>query len=289
MLILAMATGLAGLGTVWAQTSNSESKGNTERIGAAMDALSKGNPVLARVNGHEIRWTDVEASAGDLPAEYQGRIEAILPALLGRLIDRRLLVNAGREAGLAEDTGVRQKVTAFEDRVISEAFVEQKISATIDTKTLRARYDAYRQKLSDRAEVRARHILLKSREAALAVIAELDKGADFATLARERSLAPSAKEGGDMDYFTRDSMAPEFAEMAFRLKVGDYSPAPLETKFGWHVIKVEDRREEAPRSFFAMRDELRQEVSRELLERALAGFRRKADIELFPEAPGAPQ
>jgi len=289
LLILALAVVLAGLDAVWAQTDSPSPNSKTERIGTALDALGKGDPVLARVDGYEIRWADVEASASDLPEAYQGRIEAILPALLGRLIDRRLLVTAGREAGLADDPGVRQKVTEFEDRAISEAFAEQKINAAIDTKALRARYEAYRQGLADRTEVRARHILLNSREAALDVIAELDAGADFATLARQRSLAPSAAQGGDVDYFTRDSMAPDFAEMAFRLEVGAYSPAPLETKFGWYVIKVEDRRGETPRSFFEMRDDLRQEAGRELLERALADLRRRADIELFPEAPNARQ
>lgn len=289
MLILALAVVLAGFGTVWAQTDTPSPSNETERIGTALDALGKGDPVLARVDGYEIRWADVEASAGDLPEAYKGRIEAILPALLGRLIDRRLLVAAGREAGLAEDPDVRRKVSAFEDRAISEAFAEQMVDAAIDTKALRTRYEAYRQRLAERTEVRARHILLNSREEALDVIAELDAGADFATLARQRSLAPSAAQGGDVDYFTRDSMAPEFAEMAFRLKVGTYSPAPLETKFGWYVIKVEDRREETPRSFFKMRDELRQEASRELIERALADLRRKADIELFPEASDARQ
>ena len=289
MLILALAAVLAGLSPVWAQTDSSSPENKTERIGTALDALGKGDPVLARVDGYEIRWADVQASARDLPEAYKGRIEAILPALLGRLIDRRLLVTAGREAGLADDPGVRRKVTKFEDRAISEAFAEQKIGAAIDTKALRARYDAYRQRLADRTEVRARHILLNNREAALDVIAALDAGADFAILARHRSLAPSAEQGGDVGYFTRDSMAPEFAEMAFRLTVGTYSPVPLETKFGWYVIKVEDRREETPRSFFKMRDELRQEAGRELLERALAGLRRKADIELFPEASDARQ
>lgn len=284
LLILACAAILPGLGAAWAQTG-----GETERLGAALDAAGKGNPVLARVDGYEIRWADVEASARDLPETYQGRIEAILPALLGRLIDRRLLVIAGRDAGLAEDAAVRQKVTEFEDRVVSDAFVEQKITATLDTKVLRARYEAYLQRLADRTEVRTRHILLGSRADALDVIAKLNDGADFATLARARSLAPSAAQGGEMEYFTRDSMASEFAEMAFRLEVGAHSPAPLETKFGWYVIKVEDRRTETPRSFFNMRDELRQEAGRTLLDRVLAELRRTADIELFPEASGLPK
>lgn len=289
LLILAIASVLAGPGAAGAQTGGAVPADTTERLGAALDAMGKGNPVLARVDGDEIRWADVAASARDLPETYQGRIEALLPALLGRLIDRRLLVRAGRDAGLAEDAAVRQKVSEFEDRLVSEAFVERNVMAAVDNAALLARYEAYRQRLADRTEVRTRHILLGSRKEALEVIAELNKGADFASLARERSLAPSAAQGGDMDYFTRDSMAPAFAELAFRLKVGDYSRAPLETKFGWYVVKVEDRRSESPKSFFDMRDQLRQEASRELLERALVELRRKADIELFPAPSGDPQ
>ncbi|HEY5598864.1 MAG TPA: peptidylprolyl isomerase [Kiloniellales bacterium] len=292
---LALAAGLAGPGLAWAQSGAAAPAAapaagadtRTERLGAALDAMGKGNPVLARVDGHEIRFADVEASARDLPKDFQGRFETILPALLGRLIDRRLLVDAGRDAGLAEDPAVRRQVSEFEDRVVGEAFVERRVAATIDNDELRARYEAYRRRLADQAQVRARHILVSSREEALDIIAQLDKGADFAALARARSLAPTAAQGGDMDYFTRESMAPEFAELAFRLKVGQYSPAPLHTAFGWHVVKVEDRREEAPRSFFDMRDELRQAATQERLERMLVDLRRKAKIELFPEAPGS--
>ncbi len=290
LLVLACAAILPGLGAAWAQTDGNETMvGQTERLGTALDAAGNGNPVLARVDGYEIRWADVEASAQDLPETYQGRIDAILPALLGRLIDRRLLVIAGRDAGLAEDAAVRRQVTEFEDRPVSETFIEQKITATLDTKVLRARYDAYLQRLAERTEIRTRHILLGSRADALEVIAKLNDSADFATLARARSLAPSAEQGGELDYFTRDSMAFEFAEMAFRLKVGEHSSAPLETEFGWYVIKVEDRRTETPRSFFTMRDDLRQEASSKLLDRVLADLRRTVDIELFPEASGLPK
>jgi len=284
-LTLALAAGLAGPVAVWAQTDEANPAPQTESLGTALGAMGKGNPVLARVDGHEIRWSEVAASARDLPADYKGRFETILPALLGRLIDRQLLADAGRGAGMADDPVVRQQVLKFEDRAVSEAFVAKKVSETVDNEALRARYEAYRRDLADQAEVRARHILVNSREEALAVIAELDKGADFAALARARSIAPTAAQGGDMDYFTRDSMAPEFAEMAFCLKVGQYSPAPLHTAFGWHVIKVVDRREKEPRSFFEMRDELRQAATRELLEGLLVEMRRTAKIELFPQAP----
>ena len=281
-------------GGTWAQTGGppppaSDQAAPTESLGGALDALGRDNPVLARVDGHEIRFADVAASAGDLPDTYRGRIEAVLPALLGRLIDQRLLVQAGRAAGLAADPTVRRKVAEFEDRAIGEAYVEAAVGDAVSAEALGQRYDQYVREVEARTEVRARHILLSSREAALAIIAELDEGADFATLARERSIAPSAAAGGDVDYFRRDSMAPEFAEMAFALQVGEYAKAPLHTAYGWHVIKVEDRRSETPRSFSEMREELRRKAGREVLDRRLVELRRNAKIELFPDATGKPQ
>lgn len=256
----------------------------TQRLGAALKEMGKKNPVLARVDGHEIRWTDVVASARDLPEEYRTKLEAVFPALLERLIDVRLIIAAGREAGLEKDEKVRRQVTEFEDRAISEAFIKQAVSDQATDAMFRARYDAYVARLNANAEVRARHILLDSEAVARDVIAVLNAGADFVKLARTRSLGPSAEQGGDLDYFTRDNMTPAFAEAAFSLEAGQYSQAPVQTEFGWHVIKVEDRRSEEPVSFFRMRDQLREGINRELMDKLLSDLRAKADIELFPEA-----
>jgi peptidyl-prolyl cis-trans isomerase C len=135
--------------------------------------------------------------------------------------------------------------------------------------------------------VRARHVLLDNEEDAKAVIAALDAGADFAELAQERSLGPSAERGGNLDYFTRADMTPAFAEAAFELEVGEYSRAPVKTAFGWHVIKVEDRRAEEPAGFFEMRAELREKITREHMDEFLRGLRERAEIELYPEAERA--
>ncbi len=256
----------------------------TERLGSALDEIGKHNPVLATVNGQEIRWADIVESARDLPEEYRSQIETIFPALLQRLIDMRLIVWAGREAGLAEDAEVRRRVRRFEDRVISDVYVRREVADKVTTPVLRARYDAYLKELAARTQVRARHILLASEDAARQVIAELDGGADFAELARERSSGPSAEQGGDLDYFTRGGMTPALSDAAFAMEVGEHSRTPVKTEFGWHVIKVEDRREPQPASFFRMRDRLREEITRRLMDEMLRELREAADIELYPQA-----
>ena len=270
-----------------AQEPPGTARPGTERLGTALEEIAKEDPLLARVNGEEIRWTDVVESARGLPEPYRSQIEVIFPALLERLIDVRLIAWAGRQAGLAEDEAVRRQVAEFEDRLISETFIRREVAERITLAMVRARYDAYAAGLAARAEVRARHILLDNEADAKAVIAALDAGADFAELAHERSLGPTAEQGGDLDYFTRNNMTPAFAEAAFELETGEYSPTPVKTAFGWHVIKVEDRRAEEPAGFFEMRARLQEEMAREMMDEFLRGLRERAEIELYPEAERA--
>ncbi len=259
----------------------------TERLGTALQDIGQENPLLARVNGREIRWADIEESARDLPEEYRSQLGTIFPALLQRLIDLQLLVWAAREDGLAEEAEVRRLVAEYEDRVLSDTLIQRRVADRVTEEALRLRYDAHIEGLAARSEVRARHILLETEEAAREVIAALDSGADFAELARERSLGPSAEEGGDLDYFVRDNMVPEFATAAFAMEIGQYSSDPVRTEFGWHVIKVEDRRAEGAASFEEMQDELRESATRELLDEFLQTLRERAEIELYPEAQKA--
>ena len=256
----------------------------TERLGAAPKEIGRENPLLAVVNGREIRWAEIEKSAQGLPEEYRSQLGTIFPALLQRLIDVQLLVWAAREDGLAEDAEVRRLVAEYEDRVLSDTLIRRRIADRVTEDMLRARYDAHIAGLAARSEVRARHILLDSEARAREVIAALDAGADFAELARERSVGPTAEQGGDLDYFTRDNMVPNFANAAFALEIGQYSPDPVRTEFGWHVIKVEDRRAEGAASFEEMRVVLRESATRELLDELLQDLRGRAEIELYPEA-----
>jgi len=286
VLAVVLAVLLAGQPAAWAQQSGGEDPPGpptTERLGAALQEIGRGNPLLAVVNGKEIRWADIEKSAQSLPEDVRAQLETIFPALLQRLIDVQLLVWAAREGGLAEDAEVRRLVAEYEDRVLSDTLIRRQVADRVTEDMLQARYDINAASLAARAEVWARHILLDSEVRAREVIAALDAGADFAELARERSLGSTAERGGDLDYFTRDNMIPDFAAAAFALEVGQYSPDPVRTEFGWHVIKVEDRRAEGAGSFEEMRDELRDSIVRELLDELLRDLRGRAEIE-YPEA-----
>ncbi len=260
-----------------------EDKAEVARLGDAMEQMALQNPVVARVNGHEIRWAAVMASAQDLPERYQEQLESVFPALLDRLVDVRLLAEAAREQGLSEDEEVRRRRVELEDRLLSNVFLERYVAENVTTAAVRARYDAMVALRRANLEVRARHIIVETEEEAEAVIAELDAGEVFPTLARERSIGPSAERGGDLGYFFSRRMDPDFAEALNALEPGSYTAEPVETGFGWHVILLVDRRDDDVPSFLDMRDQLREELTREAMGRLVGSLRQRASLEMFPE------
>ncbi|HEX7967838.1 MAG TPA: peptidylprolyl isomerase, partial [Stellaceae bacterium] len=174
------------------------------------------------------------------------------------------------------------------------------LEKSVTDQKLHARYDKFVKEAPPREDVHARHILVGSEDEAKAVIAELKKGGDFAKIAQEKTTDPSGKtSGGDLGYFTKEDMVPEFADAAFKLKPGEITQTPVKTQFGWHVIKVEDRRQAKPPTFEQIKPRLANEVSRELVGDKLNELKTAAKIEVFnldgskpggappPAAPGA--
>lgn len=253
------------------------------RLKDALRQMDVQNPVVARVNGHDIRWAEVVASARDLPPRYREQIESVFPALLDRLVDLRLLADAARAEGLRDDPVVRRRLESFEDRILSSVLLERHLAETVTTAELRARYDALVAARRGDREIRARHIVVDSEAAAEEVIDRLDQGEVFISLATELSTGASASRGGDLGYFLPSRMPPAFAEAALALEPGDYTRTPVETEFGWHVILLVDRRADDIPSFLDMQDKLREEVRKQAVDRLVAGLRREASVEMFPE------
>jgi len=245
-------------------------------------AAADENPIVARVNGAEILRSEVFALAGTLPPQYQQQIVQIYPLLVQRLVDFKLANAAGRAEGLAEDSEVKKRVAELTDRVIREVWIERAVEARMTDEALQERYKAHIAANPPGTEQHARHILVETEEEARAVIAELEGGADFAELAKSRSTGPSGPQGGDLGYFKNDQMVPEFSAAAEALEPGQYSKDPVQTQFGWHVIKLEDRREVAPPDFAELEPQLRQEFTRENVEIVLAELRKNAEIEITP-------
>ncbi|NIY75697.1 peptidylprolyl isomerase [Thalassospira sp. HF15] len=245
----------------------------------AQDAAPAEDPVLATVNGEEILESEVRATQQGLPQQYrQLPFEMLKADLLTREINQRLLMNAGSEAGLADDAEVKEQIAALERRLIAETYLDRALNDAITDEAIQAKYDEFVATNEPEPQVHARHILLESEEDAKAVIAELDDGADFVELAKEKSTGPSGPNGGDLGFFNRADMVAPFAEAAFAMDAGTYSSEPVQTQFGWHVIKVEEKKEGTQPSLDEVRQQLVAEISRDAFTALVEELRADADI-----------
>ena len=245
-------------------------------------ALPPGDAVVARVDGAELRLSDVEAAQQNLPPQAKKLpLEQIYPVLLDRLVDGMLIAEAGRKEHLDRDPDVQNRLKQYEDRLIQEAYINRVVKPAETEDRLRTRYQEFLKEKPAQDEVHARHILVKTEAEAKSVIAELDKGADFAVLAKKYSTDPGAESGGDLGYFKHDDMVKEFADAAFALSPGQSNKTPVKTEFGWHVIKVEDRRVGKPQSFEEAREQLSRDLAHEIIDAKLQDLRGAAKIEEF--------
>lgn len=238
--------------------------------------------VVANVNGEAIRYADVVRAHERLPDQYrQVPIEMLFTALVDQLVNSKLLMEQGRKLNLENDENVRRQVLRFEEFAIQQAYIERHIEENVTDELLQARYEETIAAQPRDEEIHARHILVETEETAAELIVQLRDGADFQALARERSTGPSGSNGGDLGYFSSEQMVPEFSAAASALETGAYSQVPVQTQFGWHIILVEDRRAVPPPEFETMREQLKSELSNELVTAHLAALSEQAVIERF--------
>jgi peptidyl-prolyl cis-trans isomerase C len=169
-----------------------------------------------------------------------------------------------------------------EAQIVAEAYVHHTVQPKITDARIKARYDELSAKFKPQDEVRARHILVANEDDANAIVKQLKDGADFAKLAEEKSKdTGSAKQGGDLGYFTHDAMVKPFADAAFSMKPGDVSDKPVKTEFGYHIIKVEDKRKSSPPPLAEVRDQIANQLGQEMTNDLVKGLEAKAKIERY--------
>jgi peptidyl-prolyl cis-trans isomerase C len=238
--------------------------------------------VIASVNGENIYRAEFEDAYAELPpqAQQMGE-EAIYPLLLERMVDEKLIGIAASKAIPADDPEVEKQMATLRERIVMQIFFEREIEAKLTDEVLQQRYDQWKEANPSASEVSARHILLETEEKAKEVLAEVQGDKDFAEAAKEHSTGPSGPSGGDLGFFTQDQMVAPFAEAAFAMEPGDISTAPVKTDFGWHIIKVEDRRQQPQPTLEDLRDQLTQEATQEIAAEMMVGFREGAEIVTF--------
>ena len=232
----------------------------------AATAPAKPDPkeVVATVNGEPITRMDVMESAQSLPPQVQQQFDQLFPQLLNRLVGFRLVAAKANSEGLADDPEVKDQVKHFQEQAITQTYFKRFIQKAVTDEAVKT---VYEQELKDHPpepEVEARHILLKTEDEAKAIIGQLKAGADFAALAKEKSIDPSAKQnGGDLGWFSKETMVKEFADAAFAMKKGEISPTPVKSQFGFHVIEIQDQRMQTPPSLEARTPEIKQGLAEE--------------------------
>lgn len=219
---------------------------------------------LAKVGDQTITQADLDTASQDLASQFgqlppdQQRV-----AVLSALIDIKALAEEANAAKLADDPAVARQLAFLRERALHNAYFDKNGLATITDAELKARYDAEVAAMKPVDEVHAQHILVPTKEEAEAVIKELDGGKDFAAVAAEKSKDSSGANGGDLGFFGPGQMVPPFEAAAFALEPGTYTKEPVQSQFGWHVIKVLEKRKQQPPAFEQVKDQVRQIVMRE--------------------------
>jgi peptidyl-prolyl cis-trans isomerase C len=256
----------APIGTSWAQDSD---------------------PVVARANGVDIRQSDLTFAE----EEIGGNIPNMPPEqkhdyLINYLVDVVVLSQAADQQKLSDRPEVKHRLTFDRNRLLMESLLQDAGRTALSDQEEHKVYDEAIKQAKNEEEVHARHILVPTEDEAKAILAQLKGGADFAALAKEKSKDPGAADGGDLGYFTKDQMVPEFAEVAFKLDKGQISD-PVKTQFGWHIIKVEDKRIKPTPTFDQVKPQIENYVSHRAQAALVEKLRGTATIERL-DKPMAP-
>jgi peptidyl-prolyl cis-trans isomerase C len=244
--------------------------------------MAQESPVVATIDGQPLTEADLAMTLQDLGDQF-ARVpdDKKRAAALQALIEIRLVSAKARANGAEEDEAFKRQLSFITDRMLHQALIDSEVAGKITDADIRARYD---KEIADRPaenEVKARHILVKTEDEARKLIADLDGGAEFEKLANEHTTDPSGKStGGDLGYFGAGMMVPEFEKAAFELAPGSYTKSPVQTQFGFHIIKVEDKRAKQPPEFDAVKDQVRSIVIRERYLELVEGMRKAAKVEI---------
>lgn len=261
--LIQLAAGLlltTAAGSAYAQDAAAKAQTAEAKPAAKADP----DKVLAIVNGVKLTQGEVDQASTDLDPQFsrlpddQRRLAA-----LAALVDIKVLAGAAKAEKLDDSKDFKQRMEFLKDRALHNEYFQTAIVDKISDEQVRARYDKEIAAMPAKNEVRARHILVKTEDEAKAIIKKLDGGAKFEDLAKENSTDGSAAQGGDLGYFGEGMMVPEFEKAAFALDVGAYTKEPVKSQFGYHIIKLEDKRQQQPPAFDQVKDQVRSLLIRE--------------------------
>ena len=237
-------------------------------------------PIVANVNNEDISLETMIHAMNELPPEIQSQpFMSYYEDLLERVIDIKLFAQEGKKMKLDEEPSVRAAIDFVIEKVLMQAFLSKYVQENIKEENLKSSYNNFIADETSREEIKASHILMDTESEAIDVINMLNDGGDFAELAKNKSTGPSGPSGGDLGWFKRGQMVPPFEKAAFSLNKNEITQRPVQTQFGWHVIKIFDKRiPEAP-SYESMKNKLIQDLERKIVSKKIQDLRNDALIE----------
>ena len=246
------------------------------------------DPVVARASGVDIHQSDLTLAEDDIGSSMpQMGPDQKRDYLVTYLSDIIILSQAADKQQLGNRADVKQRIEFEHRKALMEAMLQDAGKAAMTDEAMHKVYDEAVKQMPSQEEVHARHILVATEDEAKEIETQLKNGADFATLAKQKSKDPGAADGGDLGYFTKDQMVPEFAEVAFKLDKGQISD-PVKTQFGWHIIKIEDKRVKPTPSFDEVKGQLQNYVARRAQAELVANLRKSATVERLDQPASTP-
>ena len=258
-------------------------------LGSAVPATAQqDDPVIARVNGVEVRASDLALAEEDLGSNVPPIPGAAKrDFLLSQITDMIIIAKAAEAKKLADNNEFKRRLAFARNKLLMELFLQSETKGAATDAALRKAYQEGIKQIAEDKEIRARHILVENENEAKAILEEIKKGADFAELAKQKSKDPSKADGGDLGYFGKDQMVPEFSEAAFKLDKGKISD-PVKSEFGWHIIKVEDKRDRPVPEFDQVKDQIESYVIRQAQAEIIEKLRQAAKVERVEPRSGQP-
>ena len=244
-------------------------------------AKAKKDTVILRVNGHNITTSEVALAADDISVQLRDVPPKLrYPLIVQYLMERHLLAQQAIKEGMTNSPEYKRRVRFYQYKALRDAYFHDKLAPTVTDAEMRKVYEKEAGKVKPVERVRAKHILVSTKEEADKVLKELKAGAKFEDLAKKYSKDGSKEFGGDLGYFTYEEMVPEFSKAVFALKKGEVSK-PVKTDYGWHVIKLVDRKKVGARPFEEVKAGIRALLLRQAVQKKIAELQKKAKIEIL--------
>lgn len=244
--------------------------------------IEPGNPVVAKVNGEEVTRLDVFNLIQTLPPNTrQMPVEQLFPLAQEEVINARLINEKTKGVNLDDDPAVKAQLEAAKSNIVRNVYLQNQIKKKITDERLQAAYEQYKAQFPEIQEAKASHILVKEKEKAEELVKELEGGADFAELAKANSIDGTAANGGQLGYFAETEVVAPFAEAAFKLSPGEYTKKPVESEFGYHIIKLEETRQRPPAPFEQAKPFLEGQMQGAVLNELISEWRREANVERY--------